>query len=108
MKAGDVVVMDFPFSDLSGSKMRPAVIVAAAGGSDYVACQITSNSGADPRAVTLTAASFAAGGLKVTSYARPGKLFTASAKLVLKVVGRLTDGIRDQLKTAVIDIVKNG
>lgn len=108
MKAGDVVVMEFPFTDLSGSKPRPAVIVAAAGGSDYVACQITSNSAADPNAVALSSVSFTAGGLKVTSYARPGKLFTAHRTLVSKIVGRLINTVRDEIKTAVVDVIRNG
>lgn len=108
MRSGDVVVMEFPFSDLSGSKPRPAVIVAVAGSSDYVACQITSNSAADPKAVILPSTSFAAGGLKVTSYARPGKLFTANRSLVSKIVGRLIDSARDDVKTAAIEFIKNG
>jgi hypothetical protein len=41
--AGKVVLVPFPFSDLSQSKLRPAVVVANAGRGDWVLCQITSN-----------------------------------------------------------------
>lgn len=41
--AGAVVLVTFPFSDLSQSKLRPAVVLAKAGKSDWVLCQITSN-----------------------------------------------------------------
>ena len=45
--AGEVVLVRFPFSDLSSSKLRPAVILAAAGRQDWILCQITSNAYAD-------------------------------------------------------------
>jgi mRNA interferase MazF len=49
-----IVVMPFPFSDLSGTKLRPAVILADAGLGDWLLCQITSNPYSDPDAVRLT------------------------------------------------------
>lgn len=71
---GAVVLVPFPFSDLSQSKLRPAVVLAGAGKDDFVLCQITSKAYADARAVELTNASFAKGSLRVVSYARPAKL----------------------------------
>ena len=38
---GDVVVIPFPFSDLTGAKKRPALVIADAGGDDVIMCQIT-------------------------------------------------------------------
>lgn len=43
LRAGLVVLVRFPFSDLSSSKLRPALVLAPAGGTDWVLCQITSN-----------------------------------------------------------------
>lgn len=40
---GTVVLVPFPFSDLSHSKVRPAVCLADANRGDWVLCQITSN-----------------------------------------------------------------
>ncbi|MBX2999125.1 MAG: type II toxin-antitoxin system PemK/MazF family toxin [Caldilineaceae bacterium] len=86
---GSVVTVHFPFSDLSQSKLRPAVVLADAGRADWILCQITSNAYADPKAVQLEAKDFARGSLQLTSYARPGKLFTASANLMATEVGQL-------------------
>jgi mRNA interferase MazF len=47
--AGAVVLVPFPFSDLSQSKLRPAIVLADAGKGDYVLCQITSNVYSDSR-----------------------------------------------------------
>ena len=108
MKSGDVVLLNFPFSDLSGTKLEAAVVVADVGRDDFIACQITSNLDADLRAVELIAASFAVGGLRVVSYARPGKLFTAHRSLFVRRIARLTESARDQIKTSIIDLVRQG
>ena len=39
---GDIVVIPFPFSDLSQSKRRPALVIARLEGNDAILCQITS------------------------------------------------------------------
>jgi len=62
VRAGVVVLVRFPFSDLSSSKLRPALVVAPAGGTDWMLCQITSNPYSDPAAVALTTGSFVEGG----------------------------------------------
>ena len=42
--AGSVVLVPFPFSDLSQTKLRPTVVLADAGRGDWILCQITSYS----------------------------------------------------------------
>lgn len=86
---GQVVLVPFPFSDLSRAKLRPALVLADAGRGDWILAQITSNPYADPNAVSLEPNSFAHGGLQRTSFARPGRLFTASPALVVGVAGQL-------------------
>jgi len=102
LAAGQVVIVHFPFSDLTASKLRPAVVLADAGRDDWILCQITSKSYGDPRAIKLEDADFAHGSLRLTSFARPGKLFTAHASLVAAQVGELQAGkfaaIRDAVK----------
>jgi mRNA interferase MazF len=104
--AGEVVLVPFPFSDLSRSKLRPAVCLADAGRGDWVLCQVTSNQYGDPAAAALTAADFATGGLLVASFARPGKLFTASEGLMVKSVGKLSPPALARLLSAVIEMFK--
>jgi mRNA interferase MazF len=98
---GEVVLVTFPFSDLSQSKLRPAVCLADAGRGDWVLCQITSSPYGDPSAVPLDAADFTAGGLLVASFARPGKLFTASSGLMVRSVGTLSDAALARILSAV-------
>lgn len=112
--AGAVVLVRFPFSDLSQAKLRPAVVLADAGlpalrlskGGDWILCQVTSNPYGDAQAVTLDHASFATGSLHVTSYARPGKLFTASHSLMVSQVGTLKSVPFKQVIDAVVKILQ--
>ncbi|HQU91506.1 MAG TPA: hypothetical protein PLK77_04375 [Pyrinomonadaceae bacterium] len=87
---GTVVLVRFPFSDLSNSKLRPAVILADAGRGDWILFQITSKAYTDTQAIELTNSDFSSGSLIAVSYARPGKLFTASTGIMTKSVGELT------------------
>ena len=87
--AGAVVLVRFPFSDLSQTKLRPAIVLADSGRGDWILCQVTSNPYGDARAVRLDEGSFASGSLRATSYARPGKLFTASQDLMMAQAGNL-------------------
>jgi hypothetical protein len=105
---GSVVLIPFPFSDLSQSKLRPSVVLAPSGKGDWILCQITSNRYADQKAVGLSDQDFQTGSLRVTSFARPGKLFTANDSLVISEVGKLKDNILNSIVTTVIEILKEG
>lgn len=97
-----VVLVRFPFSDLSSSKLRPAVVLADAGRGDWVLCQITSNPYADPCAVEITDDDFSDGTLLRISYARPGKLFTANESLVERNAGTLSSAKTNSILNGVI------
>jgi mRNA interferase MazF len=97
--AGSVILIPFPFSDLSQSKIRPALVLANAERGDWILCQITSKPYADRRAIRLDGADFVSGGLELTSYVRPGKIFTANEALTIENIGQLrADKLRVVLK----------
>jgi mRNA interferase MazF len=71
-----------------------------------VLCQITSSPYGDQVAVPLHTSDFASGGLLVASFARPGKLFTANASLLVRSVGRLNDVTLRRLLDAVVLLLR--
>ncbi|MDE7359305.1 MAG: type II toxin-antitoxin system PemK/MazF family toxin [Lachnospiraceae bacterium] len=73
---GDVIVLQFPFTDLSSAKRRPAVILADLKGNDYIMLQITSKNVKDRYAISLLSTDFISGSLKTDSNVRPNKIFT--------------------------------
>jgi len=101
---GTVILVPFPFSDLSASKLRPAVILADAGRGDWICAQITSNPYSDANAVSLAEADFFTGSLAKTNYARPGKLFTAIESLFHRAVATLGEAALQRVLTAVITL----
>jgi mRNA interferase MazF len=104
---GSVILVRFPFSDLSQSKLRPAVVLADCGRGEWLLCQITSNPYADPRAVQLTDADFKSGSLRITSYARPTKLFTAHQTLIAGEVAVLKDAPLKRIADTVIHLLQS-
>ena len=104
--AGSVVLVPFPFSDLSASKVRPSAVLADAGRGDWVLCQVTSNTYSDATAVEISDSDFSVGSLNATSHARPGKLFTANQSLMTSVVGTLTEEAFDRVIDAVMDLLR--
>ena len=106
--AGSVILVPFPFSDLSHSKLRPAVVLADATRGDWILCQITSKSYSDLQAIELTDDSFAKGSLHVVSYARPGKLFTANRSLIVRQVGVVKKDVLEQIIDAIVELLRKG
>lgn len=86
---GDVVVLPFPFSNLSASKKRPAVVVATLTGDDVICCQITSEARFDEYAIVLNDKDFQQGSLQQTSLIRPNRIFTADRLIISYKAGVL-------------------
>ena len=105
---GDVVLVPFPFSDLSASKLRPALVLAHSGREDWLCLQITSRSYADPFAIELAEGDFSCGLLQQTSYIRPGKLFTAHQDLFQRMAGRIRNEKLEEVRNRVIELVRKG
>jgi len=106
--AGAVVLVRFPFSDLSQTKLRPAVVLADVHRGDFILCQITSKPYGDATSIELTNAAFASGSLRVTSYARPAKLFTVNQSLITSQVGHLKPDALRSITLTVTKILDDG
>lgn len=102
---GEVVAIAFPFSDLSGSKLRPALVLAALPGNDLILCQITSRFRADRLSLPIEAGSFEEGALPVASLVRCGKIFTADARIIQKRLGLLKTSAMNQIVTTVVSLL---
>jgi len=99
---GDIVVVPFPFSDLSTFKRRPAFVLAQLPGPDVILCQITSKQKDDIHSVEINTSDFKSGGLNLTSYIRPTRIFTAEKAIIQYRVGTVQENklneVREKLK----------
>jgi len=91
----DLVLLPIPFTDLSSSKVRPAIVVGLGSWpGDLFVVPVTSQlANAD-----LTLSRWAEAGLNVPSGIK-GQICTVEEKLVRRVVGRIADEDRDALDT---------
>lgn len=102
----DIVIVPFPFSDLSQLKIRPALCIASAQRSEWVLCQITSTGQGDTAALSLAPGDFESGGLQHHSFVRPLKLFTAHERRIVKSVRKLTDVAFQRVVNALIALLR--
>lgn len=103
---GDVVVVPFPFSDLTQAKRRPALVVSKLEGDDLILCQITSQFIKDNYAISLTDKDFVKGSLKQQSNIRPNRIFTADSHIVLYKVGSLKTEKLNEVIEKIVEIIR--
>ncbi|MDJ0616010.1 MAG: type II toxin-antitoxin system PemK/MazF family toxin [Calothrix sp. MO_192.B10] len=103
---GDVVIVPFPFSDLTQAKRRPALVVANLQGNDLILCQITSQVVSDEYAVNIDNSDFSTGGLNQISNIRPNRLFTADQSIILYKAGQLKPEKIEGVIVKIIEILQ--
>jgi mRNA interferase MazF len=91
---GDIVLVKFPFSDLSDAKLRPAVILwVNPTGNDVTLCAITSQNVNQPSPEDIpilpTDPEFPLTGLQVPSKIRTTRIATLTKQLVVRQFGKL-------------------
>lgn len=105
---GDVVVLNFPFSDLSSYKKRPALVVSKLKGDDLILCQITTKqSRNDEYAIDLINNDFEEGRLPLESIIRSNVIFTGDKELILKKSGRVSDKKLEEVRQKIKEIISN-
>lgn len=103
---GNVVSVTFPFSDLKGHKVRPALVLANVEFDNVILCQITSKPYSSKTAITVKSEDFNTGSLPITSYARPDKLFTADTTIIKNILGQLTPKMKNKILKGVCELFK--
>ncbi len=88
--SGDVVIVEFPFSDLSATKKRPALVVQELQGADVLLVQITHKSHYPAEEIKMLQTDIKNGKLKQESYLRYTKLFTIDRSLIQYRAGTVT------------------
>ncbi len=102
---GDVVVLPFPFTDLTLAKRRPALVLAELKGNDVILCLITSQRVKDEDAIPIDENDFEQGSLKKKSHIRPNRIFTADSNIILYSIGRLKKKRTDDVIEKIIEIL---
>lgn len=84
---GDIVLIPFPFSDLTGQKIRPAVILSKDNRNDVILVFITSKNKITKPTVAVPIEPTKTNGLKVSSMIICDKIATLDKKIILGSIG---------------------
>jgi len=86
---GDVIVIEFPYSDLKSVKRRPVLILKVPKGEDVIVSQITGESYENDVEVLIKKEDFKQGSLKRDSYIRIDKIASIEKSLIEYKAGSL-------------------
>lgn len=104
MKKGDIVLIPFPFSDLTGNKLRPALVLISTE-SDVTVCYITTQLQWEEKFDIQLYPSFE-NGLKKGSLLRISKFSTIDKDLILGRIGILENFYLKKLNQNLIEILQ--
>ena len=101
-KRGDIVLVPFPFTDLSTTKLRPAVVLwVDSSVIDVTLCFISSQNvntiSSEEFIIEATDPEFILTGLKVTSKVRVSRIVTVERNLITRKIGKLGNNFFQQL-----------
>lgn len=103
---GDVVVIPFPFTNLSDQKARPALVLADLSGANLILCQITTKPGKDGYSIAVDDTDFSDGNLRYPSSIRANQIFTLEKSLVRDRIGCLKKEKTEEVVQVVISFLR--
>ena len=94
----DVVLLPFPYSDLTGAKLRPALIISNHTlnlGEDRICCLITSKETSD--GISIQKRHFDEGSLPFHSWVKPHRIFTIHKDIIRKKLCTTSETFHQQV-----------
>lgn len=101
---GDIVVVPFPFSNLTGKKRRPALVIKNLKGNNLILCQITAH-GPDMYSIVLKKQDYEEGSLKKLSYIQTDMIFTTDVNIIAYKAARIKKDKMQEVLNKLIEII---
>lgn len=109
-KKGDIVIINFPFTDLTSTKKRPALIISndvVNQTGDYLLVQITSKARKDNLTLPIQPSDFDKNKpLPLNSFIRLHKIFLLNESLVISKVASIKPKFLDQVINKIVPLIK--
>ena len=106
----DVILIPFPFSDLSQAKFRPAIVMSNNRYNkkfhDFIAIPLTSNPNTRKHTVVVTNKEMETGNIPIDSVAKADKVFSLEQKLITRTFGQLRQDVFDSVSTEIIKLIR--
>ena len=88
-----IVLIPFPYSDLSGAKKRPALVISSSefniNHDDVICCLITSNPEEAKHSIKIVNKDMETGHLEFESKVKSYRVFTVNRRLIYRILGKL-------------------
>ena len=101
VKQRDILLVPFPFSDQSGKKVRPVLVLSNETyhrqGEDIIVCAITSNLKQSKYSIIIDERDLESGNLYDKSSIKVDSLLKINKNLVIKTIGTLKKSIFEQV-----------
>ena len=104
---GDVLVVNFPFSNLVGVKRRPVLVLKYPKGEDLIVLQITGSSYEKSVEVLIKEKDFLKGSLKRDSFVRIDKIASIEKSLIKYKIGSLNKNSFSNILNEVCSFLKS-
>jgi mRNA interferase MazF len=104
-KKGEIILLPYPFTNLSGFKIRPAIIIKNLS-QDYLVMQITSQS-SYLESVKLEQSDFEKGSIMTHSYVRPEKLFIVHESKIIRKIALVRTSKVNEIIAKLIEILQS-
>ncbi len=102
---GDILIINFPFTDGKGSKRRPVLVIKQTEDNDLLVAKITGQP--YDTQFDMAFSEWKQAGLLSASFVRMHKIQTLHSSLVFGHIGRLTSADLKSGKNAMINLVKS-
>ena len=98
---GDVVEAPISFTDFSGGKVRPVLILADVGMTDWILCPLTSGQQRRSDDIQITRGDMQSGSLPRDSWARASRLYTLNERVFRRTLGKVSNAKQAEVVAAV-------
>ncbi|MEK6824090.1 MAG: type II toxin-antitoxin system PemK/MazF family toxin [Nanoarchaeota archaeon] len=104
----DIVLLSYPFSNLEGSKIRPAIVVSNdvfnKKSADCIAIPLTAIIKDEPYSIIINQEDLSSGKLIKQSRARADKIFAVEKKIIVLKIGVVNNKLFDKIKSEIFKV----
>lgn len=104
----EIVLLHYPFSDLGGAKVRPAIIISNnlfnKKSADCIAVPLTTVIKDEPYSVIINKEDLSSGKLLKRSRVRADKIFAVEKNLIIMKIGTITNKTFEEIKAEILKI----
>jgi len=101
----DIILVDFPFTDLSITKKRPALVIKHLDGDNTILCQITTKRRAIQKYEIYLPKTGCKGDIRFNSYIYLYMIFTLHKNLIYRKIGEVSNlSIKEKVNNKLKDI----